>query len=301
MQTRQLIINADGYGLTAGTNRGIEECIRFGTVKSVSVNVNFPHAEEVSRLVRAYPRLSVGCHLNPVVGKPVLPEERVRSLLNRDGEFWYKEFDWKLALGHIDLGELRAELFAQVEKCRELAGDNFTHMDCHMAKHRLPRFYPLFLEASRFACVHRVRTHRYLVVSGERGRLGSAVRYYLRHPYRLGVQAWNIWLREKALHAGFSMPDRRVAVMPSAGCVSISLPAWTNLLKRLPSGISEFVVHPGYGDAQLRRVSGYVGERDSERKILLSEVFREALDSAVQSASYYDIPLKEQRGGPWLQ
>ncbi len=297
----QLIINADGYGLTAGTNRAIEECIRFGTVRSVSVNVNFPEAEETSPLIRRYPWLSVGCHLNPVVGRPVLPEDRVRSLLGPDGEFWYRQFDRKFILGHIDLGELRAELFAQVERCRELSGENFTHVDCHMAKHRLPRFYPLFLDASRFSRVHRVRTHKYLVVSGERGRLGSAVRYYLRHPYRLGVQAWNMWLREKARHAGLSMPDRRVAVAPSRGCVSISLAAWTNLLRRLPSGLSEFVVHPGYGDAHLRRVSGYVGERDSEREILLSVAFKNILDSTVRLSSYHDIPLKEQGGKPWLQ
>ena len=179
MQTRQLIINADGYGLTAGTNRAIEECVRFGTVKSVSVNVNFPDAEEISRLVREHPGLSVGCRLNPVVGRPVLPEEKVRSLLNRDGEFWYRAFDWKLYLGHIDLWELRLELFAQVKRCRELAGDCFTHIDCHMAKHRLPRFYPLFLEACRYGRVRRVRTHRYFIASAANGVLAGGLRYYL--------------------------------------------------------------------------------------------------------------------------
>jgi predicted glycoside hydrolase/deacetylase ChbG (UPF0249 family) len=135
------------------------------------------------------------------------------------------------------------------------------------------------------------------VVSGRHGRLESAVRYYLRHPHRLGVQAWNMWLREKALHAGLSMPDRRVAVAPAAGCTSISMSSWMNLLERLPSGVSEFVVHPGYTDGQLRHVSGYVTERDAEREILLSEVFREALNEAVRAASYLDIPLREQKGG----
>ena len=35
---RCLIINADGYGFTPGTTRAIEECIAFGTVRSLSVN-----------------------------------------------------------------------------------------------------------------------------------------------------------------------------------------------------------------------------------------------------------------------
>jgi hypothetical protein len=288
---RQLIVNADGYGLTAGTNRGIEECVRFGTVKSVSVNVNFPRAEEISLLVREHPGLSVGCHLNPVVGRPVLPEEKVRSLLNREGQFWYKAFDWKLSLGHIDLGELRAELFAQVERCRELAGGSFTHIDCHMAKHRLLRFYPVFLEACRHSRVGRARLHRYWLVGGNHGRLVTGMRYYLRHPHRLGVRLWNSRLRERAWDAGLAMPDWSVA-LAHAGSAYISLPVWVNLLARMPPGVSEFVVHPGYGDAQLQDLSGYVGERDLERKILTSEVFKNALFSTVRLASYHDIPLK---------
>ncbi len=287
MQTRRLIINADGYGLTAGANKGIEECIRFGTVKSVSINVNFPHAQEISRLVRDCPELSVGCHLNPVVGKPVMPEEKVPSLLNEDGEFWYRSFDWKLSLGHIRLEELRAELLAQIEQCRQLAGRNFSHIDCHMAKHRLPRFYPLFLDACRHSRIGRVRTHKYFFVDASRGFSG----YCLRHPRRLGVQAWNLWLRRRARKAGLAMPDWNVA--PSGPTISLS--GWTKLLAHLPPGVSEFVVHPAYADDHLRRVSRYVDEREKEREILTSDAFREALDSSASLASYCDIPLVKQR------
>ena len=45
---RYLIINTDGYGFTAGITRAIEECVEFGTVKSLSANVNFKHAENLT-------------------------------------------------------------------------------------------------------------------------------------------------------------------------------------------------------------------------------------------------------------
>ena len=73
---RHLIINADGYGFTAGITRAIEECVEFGTVRSLSANVNFGHAAGLDALVRRHPEISVGCHINPIVGRPILPVRR---------------------------------------------------------------------------------------------------------------------------------------------------------------------------------------------------------------------------------
>ncbi len=296
MQKPQLIINGDGYGLTAGTNRGIEECVRFGTIKSVSVNVNFPRAEELAGLKEKYPWLGIGCHLNPVVGRPVLAPEKVRTLINKDGEFWYREFDWKLASGSIDPGELKAELFAQIDRCRELAGAAFTHIDCHMAKHRLPRFYPVFLEACMYSGVGRARVHRYHLIDTRHGRLITGLRYYMRHPHRLGVRAWNFRLRKQARKAGLALADWSVALAGANGD-SISPAVWTSLVARLRPGFTEFVVHPGYGDEELSRISRYVSERDAERKILTSESFKRALLSHVRLASYNDMPRQAAKGG----
>ena len=79
---RTLIINADGYGMTAGINRGIEECIAAGTIRSLSANINFPHAAALATVVQRHPHLSVGCHINPVIGPPVLPPSRVELPLD---------------------------------------------------------------------------------------------------------------------------------------------------------------------------------------------------------------------------
>src|SRR3990170_3709513 len=104
---RHLIINADGYGFTAGISRAIEECIEFGTVRSLSANVNFKHVDGLDRLVKRYPVLSVGCHINPVVGRPVMAPEKVPSLVDENGEFLYKTFSRRFLSGRIRLVELR--------------------------------------------------------------------------------------------------------------------------------------------------------------------------------------------------
>lgn len=294
-----LIINADGYGITAGINKAIEECIEFGTIRSISVNVNFPHATALSSLVRKYPWLSVGCHLNPIVGRPVLPLEKVRSLTNNNGEFFYKEFNKKLNSGHIRSDELRQELFAQIDRCRELAGPCFSHVDCHMGKHRLPRFYPVFLEAAQYSGTGRIRTHRYMLAMESKNRRLGTLSYFAKHPVRIGVYCWNLWLRHKAKKQGFTMPDWWVSIGDMGQKQgAISLDTWISLLKNVPPGISEFVVHPAYLDDEMHRWTTYRYQREEERKILTSEKFRDALlNSNLQLAGYRDIKISAWFGG----
>jgi len=122
---RYLIINADGYGFTAGVSRAIEECVEFGTVRSLSANVNFKHADGLARLVRRHPELSVGYHMNPIVGRPVMAADKVPTSLDENGAFFCKTFTRRFLSGYIRLAELRAEMTAQVEKARGLAGTAF--------------------------------------------------------------------------------------------------------------------------------------------------------------------------------
>ncbi|RMF83096.1 MAG: ChbG/HpnK family deacetylase [Nitrospinota bacterium] len=289
---RYLLINADGYGFTAGINRAIEECIAFGTVRSLSANVNCRYADDLALLVQCHPDLSVGCHINPVVGSPVLPPREVPTLIDGKGEFFYKAFVRRYLRGHIRREELYAEMLAQVERTRELAGAAFSHLDFHMGLHRLPGLYTIFLEVAEKSGVGRIRTHRY--------RVGMESRFpRLRHYLHLGQKVsripkflWNLWLRRKALARHLAMPDRRVEIthMGSRGEV-INVENYLRLLQNLPPGCNEFVVHPGYVDEELRRWSTYLESRLREREVLLDVRFREALyASDVQLIGYRDMP-----------
>lgn len=290
--TRHLIINADGYGFTEGITRAIDECVDFGTVRSVSANVNFPHAAGIVDLVRRHPDVSVGCHLNPVVGRPLLPPEKVPSLLDVEGNFVYKSFTRRFLGGKIRLEELRLELLAQVARVRELAGKAFSHVDFHMGLHRLPRLYPLFLEVAKASGTGRIRTHRYLVGL-------ETSRPWLRHlghlaggPGRGPRYIWNLLLRARARAAGLAMPDRWVEITHRGRKPgTIGLEPYSRMLGNLPEGFNEFVTHPAYLDSDLRRWSTYLEPREEERRILLDSRFREVLRaSGVHLAGYRDIP-----------
>jgi chitin disaccharide deacetylase len=285
---RNLIINADGYGFTAGITRAIEECVEFGTVRSLSANVNFPDAAGLAALVRRHPELSVGCHINPVVGRPILPPAKVPTLVNERGEFHYRKFVSRFLSGRLRLSELRAEMLAQTERTRELAGPAFSHIDFHMGLHRLPRLYDIFLDLAESTGIRRIRTHYY--------RIGLESRFpRLRQLWHLSARPargvrfiWNSWLRKRALDRGLTMPDRRVAITDMRHAMS----EYLIMLSHLPPGFSELVAHPAYVDDELARWSTYLAPRTLEREILLSERFRQGLaTSGVRLAGYREIPL----------
>jgi predicted glycoside hydrolase/deacetylase ChbG (UPF0249 family) len=290
---RYLIINADGYGFTAGISRAIEECIAFGTVKSLSANVNFEHAESLARLVRKYPDISVGCHLNPVVGAPILAPEKVPTLVDEQGQFFYTKFRQRFLRGKIRLAEVRAELLAQVEKTRDLAGKAFSHVDFHMGLHKLPVLYGLFLEVAEKSRVGRVRGYRYLVGMEHHFPRLRHFMFLAERPIRLPRYLIQQWQWRKAVRRRLATTDHWVGITylgerPN----TITLDNYLRMLRNLPEGFNEFVAHPGYVDDELKQWATYVDQRILERNVLLNPEFRDHLRrSDVRLAGYRDIPL----------
>lgn len=291
-----LIINADGYGFTAGVTNAIEQCIEYGTVSSVSANINFPHAEGLRDLVKRHPSLSVGCHLNPVVGSPVSRPEEIPSLINDKGEFWYRMFQKRFSQGLINTRELRGELLAQIQRTRGLAGGSFTHVDFHMGLHRLPGLYPIFLDVAELSGAGRIRTHKYRLGMERTNPRLAHILHLLKGPTRIPKYLYNLHLRRRALQRGLRMPDAWIEITAMmSNPERITVKNYLTMLKNLPDGCSEFVVHPGVVDDQLRRWSTYLEPRERELQVLLDPALREGLRrSGVRLMSYKDISLENE-------
>ena len=244
------------------------------------------------------PGVSVGCHLNPVVGNPLSPAHTIPSLLTPEGTFWYQSFRKRFTAGLIDHNELRRELHAQIEHTRGLAGDAFTHIDFHMGLHRLPALYPIFLDVVVTSGVGRIRTHKYR--SGlEATHPGmSHIVHIVRSPLRFVKYGYNLHLRRQALQRGLVMPDAWVEITAmNSHPERITLNNFLRLLRNLPHGCFECVVHPAYVDDELRRWSTYLHPRERERDILLSESFRKSLQEYdIRLMGYGDIPVRRITG-----
>src|SRR5689334_10835689 len=81
---RNLIVNADDLGWTAGVNRGIAEAHRHGIVTSASLLANGGAFADAVKTANELPGLGVGVHLNLSDGAPVAPAGQVRTLLGED-------------------------------------------------------------------------------------------------------------------------------------------------------------------------------------------------------------------------
>ncbi len=117
---KQLIVNADDFGQSAGTNRGIIEAHEHGIVTSASLMVRWPGAPEAATYARAHPELSVGLHLDL-------------------GEWACRHGEWVRVYQLVDENDAAAvskELEAQLATFRTLMRRDPTHFDSHQHSHR---------------------------------------------------------------------------------------------------------------------------------------------------------------------
>ncbi|HTL28060.1 MAG TPA: ChbG/HpnK family deacetylase [Tepidisphaeraceae bacterium] len=117
---RYLIVNADDFGLSHGTNRGIIRAHDQGIVTSASLMVRQPAAEEAAALAQRHARLSVGMHVDL-------------------GEWVYRDGGWVANYEVVSLGDTRAvsdEVERQLETFERLMGRLPTHLDSHQHVHR---------------------------------------------------------------------------------------------------------------------------------------------------------------------
>ncbi|KAB2661272.1 MAG: ChbG/HpnK family deacetylase [Verrucomicrobia bacterium] len=117
---RQLIVNADDFGLSPGVNRGTVRAHEHGVVTSASLMVRGAAVAEAAAYARANPRLSVGLHLD------------LWEWECRDGE-------WRMVYGVVDATDAVAverEVERQLAAFREMVGRDPTHLDSHQHAHR---------------------------------------------------------------------------------------------------------------------------------------------------------------------
>jgi predicted glycoside hydrolase/deacetylase ChbG (UPF0249 family) len=130
---RTLIVNADDYGLAPAVSAGIRLAHLNGLVTSTTAMMNMAPAAEALRQAQAEcPRLGLGVHLVLTAGRPVLPAQEVRSLVQlADGERFPPLATFMARRSDLDLAQVHAEWQAQIERFVAVTGQRPTHLDSH--------------------------------------------------------------------------------------------------------------------------------------------------------------------------
>jgi len=287
---KRLIVNADGFGFTFGNNRAILEVLEHGFVRSVSVNVTWPAVKEVSVLVRQFPHVSVGIHLNLSVGPPILPAKEIPSLVGANGEFLgAPEFRRRSLRRQFDVGEMKRELRSQIARLRYL-GVRVSHWDSHQGQHLYPGFFEAVLAVARAEGILASRTHRYYLIVPPGPRLRGVAVFYLRNPRQVVTHALAAQRMRTVRRAGIRLPDHRLVLAPLGPAAVYQPEAWNLLLSQAPEGLNFVECHPGYVDDDLRKFSTLLESRERERELFSDPLWgKRAAAAGVEVVSYHAL------------
>jgi predicted glycoside hydrolase/deacetylase ChbG (UPF0249 family) len=236
--------------------------------------------------------LGVGVHLTLVDGQPTLPAARVPSLIEGDGRFppSWKPFIVSCLLGRVSLLEVEQELTAQIDRVRS-AGLTLTHLDAHKHVHAYPPIFDIVARlAGRFRIpVVRVPFERWPNVDGD-----SSQRRIVRSQALLNAAmlpwAWRDY--RSAARAGIRTP--RFVGRAHTGVLSVR--ALTAMVRALPPGVTELMVHPGYVDETLTRLNTRLLDARADEVDLLTDAGTfDLLTNHRIALIRHDLSLSDQR------
>jgi len=286
---KQLIVNADDFGMAPGVNRAILQANRTGIVTSTSLLANASAFDEAVAAARSTPSLAIGVHLNLTEGRPISNPALLGPLLNSSGEFLgsAEALFLRLVTGRVPLDAVEREYHAQIQRVFA-AGIRPTHLDGHQHVHMWP---PIFSVTARLAAEYGLAG-----VRSSRERRAGIHRMWRRNaPVRgkillqagvgLGLAFLAVASRAALAAAGVATPDYFYGVSSTGYLDRDSL---AGVLLDVPEGVSELMCHPGYVDATLEQVSTrLLRQREVELDAVSDPAFRiRAGELGIQLVNY---------------
>jgi chitin disaccharide deacetylase len=273
---KEVIINADDFGLTRGVNKGIIRAHRDGILTSTTLMANGAAFDDAVEKARATPSLGVGCHLVLVGGKSVAPPEKISSLAGADGRLppTLPNLVTRLSLGLIRQSHIERELAAQVEKVRAV-GIEPTHFDTHKHSHCHPRAMEAVGKLAHETGVGRLRNpterlHDFWETA--RGDIDS-----FRAKLLMCVAARAVAPLFRAVCRKYSLraPDRFLGVALTGYTTSAKL---RQMFDMVTDGTTEIMLHPGMQDEDLERTGSRLQQaRQNEMDALLDQQLKGVL------------------------
>jgi predicted glycoside hydrolase/deacetylase ChbG (UPF0249 family) len=246
---RLLLVNADDFGMCHAVNEAIIRSVEEGIVGSCSVMVPCPWALHALAWLQEAPDVAFGVHLTSVSEQPtyrwgpITCRTEVPSLVDEAGYF-YPESRIDEFLDQIDVAELEWEYRAQIEHVLNV-GLRPTHLDSHCG-------------------IHIGREEIFEMTLGLAREYGVALRASSR-PYI-----------DKMRRRGYPANDHEL--MDSYDLDTVGKAArYARMLRALPVGLSEWAVHPGIGNAELRAVEPSWQVRQTDFDFVVSQETRTIL------------------------
>ena len=276
---KQLIINADDFGLCESVNQGIIECLQYGIVTDLSFMINLDEFNSSSGLLKKIGKTSVGFHLNLTLGKSILGARS--NLANEYGDY----FDFKTLIKKIILMEIRpdditCEIKSQIDFLLK-NGFSISHVDSHRNIHLLPNIMkPLKKIMKEYALNKYIRMPsegmrcilKFKKQNMIRGCIFKLISTYYsvltNHNYKVKTVGSDFFNNPQSSKAFYSTIQS---------------------IKKSPHSIFEIPVHPGYPSSILLKHDKYSSQRKWELDFLKSKIDVEVGGKKIYLSSFDDI------------
>jgi chitin disaccharide deacetylase len=286
---KELILNADDFGLTKGVNEGIIRSYQDGVLTSTTLMANGSAFDDAVERARANPKLGVGCHLVLTGGLPVAPPEEIPSLVDKNGRLppSLVGFVARVSCGKVRAKDIERELRAQIEKIRA-AGIEPTHLDTHKHTHAHPRVMKVLAQVAEKLGITRVRKPaEYLKDSWKLMCSESGA-----SPKQLAAVA-----AVRVLSANFASISRKHGLCSPDTFLGVAVTgqlgpeALCHLIDALPQGRTEIMFHPGICDEDLAQTHSRLQlQRQLEMDGLLAPQVRRAIEHhAIRLITYREL------------
>jgi predicted glycoside hydrolase/deacetylase ChbG (UPF0249 family) len=281
---RYLVVVADDLGIGPETDRAILELAAAGLVTSSVLIVNSPYAgAAVAAWNRAGRPVELGWHPALTIDSPILPPDRVPSLVDEAGKFWpLGRFLRKAILGRLNPGEVAAELTAQYDRFRELVGGSPRLVNSHQ---HVSLFRPV---SAALQAVLTARPERPFV-----RRVREPQRMLARIPgARIKRAMLDLFGRRQAKaldRDGFPGCDWLAGLTDPPFVADPRF--YTRWLSLIPGRTVELACHPGYHDPTLIGRDCAGDDEWLRRRVKEQELFRRpGLREAVRAAGFELVP-----------
>lgn len=231
---KRLVVTADDFGAAVAVNEAVERAHRDGILTAASLMVAGEAVDDAVARARAMPTLGVGLHVVLVDGWPVLPADRLPSLVDSHGRF------------RADMGRMSFKIFASPAARRQLAleveaqfaafaatGLPLDHVNAHKHFHLHPTVAATILRIGRRYKMKAVRAPiepRRLLRTIDGSRMVPRIE-----------TAWARLVRRRMRAANMSVPDQ---VLGLAWSGSMTAHRLRGVLEHLPPGLTEIYSHP---------------------------------------------------------
>jgi chitin disaccharide deacetylase len=299
-RAKQLIVNADDFGLTEGVSRGILQAHRTGIVTSTTLLANGAAFLAAVNLGREAPELGIGVHLNLSEGIPVCPAGEIPTLVDAQGRLHLTPGRLRRAmlLGRAHRSDIETELRAQIAKVVK-EGITPTHLDGHMHVHVLPGVSEIVIKLAQEFHIPAVRCPAEKLTSllrrvpselNARAGAGSVDKPSLMNRRLIAMAvSWSAGrLRKLLAKADLAYPERFYGIVETGFLNSRVL---EQILRALPECTSELMCHPGCLDADLKQVGGRLQEqRETELAAVgFPTASRVAAEQGIRLITYRDL------------